>query len=187
MKRFFFGSLFFALLAVTALSAKTSSAPFEALRKNFSGKQGFQVEFVQQVKQEVFLSKKDQSSEASGIVKFKKPHFLEWIYEKPSRRSIVYDGKKLTTDDGKVKESVDDTARLNLQKSLSFLWGESESDLVRIEPMGASQFRVVPKDKTSTTFSSIEVEVSNGLVKSALVRDHLDGESLLRFKNWRLF
>ncbi|MBN8555881.1 MAG: outer membrane lipoprotein carrier protein LolA [Deltaproteobacteria bacterium] len=160
------------------------SNPVNDLHKTFQGKKGFQVEFTQEIQQSSFAK---TNSQASGSVKFTRPHFLKWIYETPKKKTIEYDGSKLTIEEGSQKEEVKDSGKLNLQKSFSFLWGQADSNVFKIEKIDGTDFRLTPRDLSSANFKYIDVTVKKGLVTSVRIPSAIEGVSELKFKNWKLF
>ena len=173
------------LILWSAVSVLVSlSSPVSDLHKTFQGKRGFEVEFTQQIQQSPFAK---THPEASGVVKFTRPHFLKWVYESPAKKTIEYDGKKLTIDDGKQKEEVRDSGKLDLQKSFSFLWGHANSEVFKIEKLSSTDFRLIPRDPQSASFKYIDVTVEKGLVTSAKIPSAIEGVSELKFKHWKLF
>jgi outer membrane lipoprotein-sorting protein len=176
--------LFWAAISVASPIPK----PLQDLQKTFHGRKGFEVEFSQEVKQSPFPEKVGaKTSVATGKVKFERPHQLKWTYEKPQIRIIEYDGKHLTITDGKQKEEVADSGKLNLQESFSFLWGQTDSSIFKIEGRGSDDFRLVPKDSSKAMFKYIDVTVKNGKVVSAKVQSSIEGVSELKFQNWKVF
>ena len=153
------------------------------LRKKFSNKQKFEVNFSQVVKQSVFP---DSPDKAVGKIKIKRPHHMEWVYEKPSRRVIKYDGRNLSIKEGDEETVVHPTGGMSLHESFSFLWGQPNPDIFRIKPIDKTTFRVIPIERDSANFKYIDVSVKKGFVDKATVYDHLDGTSILHFHDWNL-
>ncbi|MDB5038927.1 MAG: Outer-rane lipoprotein carrier protein [Bacteriovoracaceae bacterium] len=167
------------LLFITFVSISGLSKPLEDLRKTFGSKKGFEVEFDQQIKQDIFP---DQPETATGHVKFMRPHHLIWVYKTPHKRVIEYDGEVLRID----SEPVRDSGQVNLQESFSFLWGQPNSEIFSIETKNPSTFRVTPKNPSKAGFKFIDVSVKAGLVSNATVKNLLEGDSVLHFRNWKL-
>jgi outer membrane lipoprotein-sorting protein len=153
------------------------------LKKKFAGHKSFKVEFTQIVDHEVFL---DQLDKATGSIEVKKPHYLNWVYKKPSPRSITYNGKNLVIKEGGEEQTINPAGGLSLQESFSFLWGEPNSKVFKVVSLKKNEFRVVPLNKDAAQFKYIDVKVAKGFVQQAVVHDHLDGQSLLKFHGWKL-
>jgi outer membrane lipoprotein-sorting protein len=170
------------VLGASVITQAPNSAALKSLKKTFAGHKSFEVRFTQQVRQDVFP---DEAQKAVGFIKVKRPHYLKWVYEKPQKREISYDGKKLVIEqNGETQEHL--TGGLSLEESFSFLWGELNPKELKIESTSKNGFRVVPLNRDEAQFKFIEVKVENGFVKEAIVYDHLDGQSLLRFDHWKL-
>lgn len=179
-------SLFAVILGISLpVFALASDIPaLDQVRNSFHSKKGFEVRFEQQVAQSTF---KEKNAKASGVVKFSRPSLLEWLYEKPSRRLIRYDGKELVIEEGKEKQVVHETGKLNLQESFSFLWGESNLTLYKLESIDKKSFRIRPRDLKTAPFQFIEVLVDGGHVSEARIHNNLEGESRIQFTGWKLF
>lgn len=164
------------------VAAETSA--LQTLQKNFRGKKGFTVRFVQEIDQSTF---KDQRNNAEGEVQFLRPNDLIWTYEKPKRRVIQYRKSKLTITEEQETQEVKETGPLNLQESFSFLWGETNQTLYKIEAIDSRRFKVTPRNAKKASFRSIEVRVENGRVAEAKIENNLEGVSRLTFSDWKLF
>lgn len=176
-------NVFFVATFVSTAHAALPSGLVQ-VQKTFSGKQGFDVRFTQEVNQTTF---KDHRTKAEGKVSFKRPSILKWQYEKPSSRLIEYDGKSLVITEGTEKNEVKDVGPLSLQESFSFLWGGANTTAYKFEASGTSDFKVIPRNPKKAPFKEIFVKVEGGKVSEARVQNHLEGESLLRFSDWKLF
>lgn len=161
-----------------------SGSALTDLQKTFRGKKGFEVRFQQEVVQSTF---KDQNNLAEGSVRFSRPNDLKWTYEKPTKRVIEYDGKRLLVTEGTEQQEQKDSGPLNLQESFSFLWGETNQTLYKVEVISADAFQIRPRNPKNTTFKTIDVKVKNGMVVEAKIQNNLEGVSRLRFSNWHLF
>lgn len=157
--------------------------PLESVREKFNNKSSFEVNFTQEVQQEMFDVRQ---AKASGVLIFKKPHFLRWIYQEPKaeRKEIVFDGKLI-----KIKREsevvVQESGDLSLEDSFSFLWGESKKSLFKIENLSATEFILKPQNQDQAQFQSIRVKVQAGLVQEAWIEDLLGGKNKISFQNWR--
>lgn len=63
------------------------------IQEQYETHRDFQANFVQ----ESFLKSLGRKQQAEGIVYFKKPGKMRWIYNKPSKQEIISDGKNLWT------------------------------------------------------------------------------------------
>ncbi len=61
------------------------------IQAQYENNQDFQANF----QQESFLKSLGRKQEAQGIVYFKKPGKMRWIYQKPTRQEIICDGRNL--------------------------------------------------------------------------------------------
>lgn len=143
----------------------------------------FEVQFTQTVKQDLFPEAEDA---ASGSLMFTRPQRMKWVYLKPKARRIEFDGKDLVIEEGDQKQIIHDRGRITLEKSFSFLWGQPDADIFRVESRGAKSFLVTPRHKDDVNFVSIEVEVNSGRVAQATIVDKVGGRSILRFHQWKL-
>lgn len=181
-------SPFFFWITISAFPPNIAS--LDSIRKSFSTHKGFEVKFTQTIKQSVFPNQKDL---ASGKVVFERPHHLVWTYEKPSKRVLEYNGKRLTIqEDHEPKEEMraDESSQdfsMNLEQTFSFLWGETNQTAYSLTNGDKpSTFVILPKKKNEGAFRRIEVTVKSGFVESARVINTLEGESDLHFQNWKL-
>lgn len=158
--------------------------PLEAVREKFKNKSSFEVNFTQEVQQEMFDI---QQSKASGVLKFKKPHFLRWIYQEPKaeRKEISFDGKLIKIKRESEEEIVQEPGEFSLEDSFSFLWGESKRSLFKIENLSSTDFVLKPQNRDQAQFQSIRVKIKNGLVQEAWIEDLLGGKNKISFQNWR--
>jgi len=72
-----------------------------------------------------------------------------------------------------------------LQDSFSFLWGEASANSFKVELKSESQFRILPKKNLKAAFQFIDVTTKNGFVEQAIVKNKVEGESLIQFSNWK--
>lgn len=161
----------------------SESPALQSLQSNFAGKRGFEVEFSQEIKQEIFPDQKDR---ASGRVKFIRPSHLLWTYDEPTKRVISFDGKELKILENEQSQIVRDSGQINLQESFSFLWGQPNPKVFSVTSQGKDGFRVSPRETKRAGFKFIDVVVKSGLVTEAIVENHLDGQSHLYFSHWKL-
>ena len=165
-------------LALVLISLISAGHPaLDSVRLEFKNKESFKVQFEQKVTQELFP---DDPEQASGRIQFTKPNQFEWVYEKPQKKKIRFDGKQLWVDGELVT-----TPGISLEEAFSFLWGEADSKIFDIEKVSTKQFRLKVKKGLETSFKSIDVWVENSRVSQAIVHDQLDGSSQIRFFNWK--
>jgi len=165
---------------LASLISSSAAASLQELRSRMKGVNSFEAQFTQTVKQDLFP---DSASVASGRIMFTRPNKLQWIYEKPKKRLIKFDGKELTIEDERGdKQIIRDQGRITLERSFSFLWGEPDESLFKLEDRGASRLRLRPRRPEDVNFKWIELSIQKGRVASALVHDKLGGESLLEFQ-----
>jgi len=157
--------------------------PLQELRSAFRGVQRFEVDFDQEIRQELFADSPDR---AAGRLMYSRPASLTWSYEAPKKRTIRWNGKELSVEDGNEKQVIRDQGRVTLESAFSFLWGEPDPKVFAVAGLSAKEFLIRPLDKDSVTFESLKVQVEKSRVKTVSVKDKLGGESILRFKNWAL-
>lgn len=148
------------------------------VRSKFAKHQSFEVSFRQAVQQEIFP---DQIQQARGILKFKKPHFLSWVYTEPEKKVISYDGESLRINN----EEVETAKGVSLEDAFAFLWGEVDSKIFNVSSTAKNKIRLDVKKGVETSFKHIDVELASGRVVKAVVFDHFDGQSELSFSDWR--
>ena len=165
----------FTLVLMILISARHPA--LDSVRLEFKNKTGFKVQFEQTVKQDLFPKDPEQ---AYGRIQFTKPNRFEWVYEKPQKKKIRFDGKQLWIDSELML-----TPGISLEEAFSFLWGEANSKVFDIEEVSKNQFRLKVKKGLETSFKSIDVWVENSRVSQAIVHDQLDGSSQIRFFNWK--
>lgn len=172
-------------MAASQVESASSSipTPLQELQKKFSKSSGFEVNFTQEIKQDIFP---DQNDKAAGHIQFSRPQSLVWKYKSPHERTIRYDGKFLTIEEQGEKQIVRDNGQVNLQESFAFLWGQPNPKVFLIEPKDSQSFLVRPKDPARAGFKSIDVRIKNGLVEEARVINQLDSESKLEFSQWKI-
>lgn len=171
------------LLSIYSLSLIASASPLKDIQSEFKAVDGFKVEFEQIVEQELFP---DDPQTALGHIRFQRPEFMEWAYRKPKPRLIQYkDGELFVEEDGE-RQRMKGVDKLSLEQAFSFLWGETDPQLFKLEITSQNSFRVIPKVEKAG-FKSIDVFVADGRVQKAVVTDNLDGKSRLLFKNWKVF
>lgn len=173
-------------LLVTILSASILAATppaLESLRAQMKSVTSFEVEFDQEILQELFP---DSPTKASGRLMFTRPNRLNWTYESPKKRVIAFDGKELRIQEGTETQIIHDRGRITLEKSFSFLWGQPDSEVFSIKSLDKERFRIVPKNKDDVNFESMDVQVLKGRVSQVVVSDRIGGQSKLLFKNWQL-
>jgi outer membrane lipoprotein-sorting protein len=158
--------------------------PLESVRENLKSKNSFEVEFVQEVQQEVFDV---QALKVLGVLKFERPNLIRWIYKEPKeeRKEISFDGKVLRIKRESEEEIVQESGEFSLEDSFSFLWGESKKDLFKVENLSKDEFVLHPRKTDQAQFESIRVKVRQGLVQEVWLKDLLGGVSKFSFKNWR--
>lgn len=172
------------MLSFVLLAGVIASSPLETVQRALSAHQGFEAQFVQEMKQDLFPNQKDL---AKGNIQFSRPSRLKWEYESPRKSILLYDGKKLTREEDGQKEELKEVGEMQLQETLAFLWGRARSDLYRIDAKDARSFVLRPKRPDQTTFEKIEVRINKqGLVEEAIVYSKLGDISKLTFSAWRL-
>lgn len=171
-------SFFISFFLSVAVGASPDSQALLSLQKNFKSHQAFKVNFRQEVDQQLFS---DESGRAEGLVEFKKPHFLKWIYQKPEKRLIQYDGKQLIVDGEKIHQA----GAISLEQAFAFLWGQVDEDVFQVKALSPKRLELRVKDELETSFKKIEVLVENSTVKEALIYDHVGGTSKLVFSDWK--
>lgn len=168
---------------ISVLMSFNLPSSLQEVQKTFSKAHAFEVSFRQEVKQDIFP---DDPEVALGRVKFTKPEHLIWTYESPRKKIIEYDGKRLLiTEDGETHQ-IKDLGQISLQESFAFLWGKPDPKIFVLQNLGPHSFRVSPKEVKRAGFKFIDVEVRQGFVSEAKIRNALDSESTLKFNQWRL-
>lgn len=150
------------------------------IRKAVQSKKSLEANFSQKVEQSLFP---DDESNAVGHLLVKRPNYLEWTYEKPEKKRIVYDGKSIIVD-GEKNEQI---GGLSLEESFSFLWGKVDPRLFVLKTINQNQLELSVKPELNSSIKSIQVILDNdSLVKEAIVSDQVGGKSRLVFSNWKL-
>lgn len=150
----------------------------QSLQKSFKDKKQIRASFHQKVVQDLFPNSPD---EASGTMEFQRPDKLVWTYEKPRSRVIEYDGRKLKVKEGGKTEVQSVSGAVTLEQSFSFLWGEPDPKVFKIESLNSEAFRVIPLRTDEVTFKYIDVTVAKGRVSQAKVFDKLGSTSIMTF------
>lgn len=150
----------------------------QTLQKSFKNKQSIRASFHQKVVQDLFPNSPD---EASGTMEFRRPDKLVWTYEKPRSRVIEYDGRQLKVKEDGRTEVQPVAGAVTLEQSFSFLWGEPDPKVFKIEHLSSQAFRVIPVRSDEVTFKYIDVTVAKGKVSQAKVFDKLGSTSIMTF------
>lgn len=158
-------------------------APLQSLQSTFKSVKSFEVNFTQDVQQDLFP---ESAEKATGRLMYSRPKSMTWTYEKPKFRKIQFTGAELIIEENGEKEIIHEQGRLTLEKAFAFLWGEPDASLFKVQSKSKTAFLVQPRDPETVTFESIEVTVSEGRVKTVNVKDRLGGGSRIEFKDWVL-
>jgi hypothetical protein len=159
-----------------------AASPLDSVREQFKGKKGFEVLFVQEIKQEIFP---DQPSLAKGRVAYDRPSKLRWVYESPEKKEIVFEGGKAFVIRGGEKEDIPNARAIGVEESFGFLWGEMNLSQFKVRKIDASSVEIVPLHADKAQFEKMFAKVSAGRIEEVRVIDHLGGESLIRFSQWK--
>jgi len=158
-------------------------SPLLDLQKKFLKVQGFEAQFSQKAEQNLFPGHPDS---AEGQIKFKKPGWLQWSYVKPEKRVMTYENRQIIIEDEGKKEKINTGGPITFEESFSFLWGQPDLKLFKVEAMDANHFRVIPKKSAGLQFKEIQIKVENSLVQEAKIISSIDGSNTLHFSNWKL-
>jgi len=153
----------------------------QALQKTFKHQKSLEASFNQKIVQDLFP---DSPDEASGTLKFLRPNKMIWTYETPRKRVIEYDGMKLTVNENGKTDTQSVSGAVTLEQSFSFLWGEPDPKVFKVQTLSPRSFRVIPLRTDEVTFKHIDVIVEAGKVSEAKVYDKLGSTSLMKF-NWK--
>lgn len=159
-----------------------SNTALDSVRDYLKDKKSFEVRFEQKVKQSIFP---DDIEEAKGRIVFERPRSLRWIYESPEKKEIVFKEGQAYILRGKEKEEIPDARSLGVEESFSFLWGESNLNLFELKSKSKAEVVIKPKDSKKAQFQSMTVDVKDSKIEQVVVKDRLDGESRIRFFDWR--
>ena len=153
----------------------------QALQKTFKNQKSLEASFNQKIVQDLFPESPD---EATGTLTFQRPNKMVWTYETPRKRVIEFDGLKLTVKENGRTETQPISGAVTLEQSFSFLWGEPDPKVFKIQTLSPRSFRVIPLRTDEVTFKHIDVVVDAGKVSEAKVYDKLGSTSLMRF-SWK--
>lgn len=176
--------LFTALLF--SLLTAANSTPLDSVRESFKGRAGFQVQFEQQTKQELFP---EDLGLAKGEITYQRPGNLRWVYKTPDYKEIVFEKETayiLRLQGGKKeREEIPEARALGVEESFSFLWGEADLAKFKVKVLSKSSVELQPLQKDRAQFESMTIDVKNSKIQKVVVKDLLGGESQIRFKEWK--
>lgn len=157
--------------------------PLQDLQKKFRHVQSFSASFTQEVPQKLFPGSPET---AEGNIAFKKPGWIQWSYSKPEKRVLTYEKREIVVEEDGTKETIATSGPVTFEESFSFLWGQPDLKIFKVEAIDQKRFKVIPKKGAGLQFTEIQIFVENSVVTEARMVSSVDGINILRFSDWKL-
>jgi outer membrane lipoprotein carrier protein len=178
-----------ALVTLGAQSRPTADALAMRLQEHYRLIKDFEADFVQTSRSTVLRT---QSSSGQGHVYVKKPGRMKWVYAKPERQELIWDGQKLTVFYPDTREATVSDVSADDQSSASLLFLAGKGDLARdfipttaeSTVAGAAALRLTPR-KPEPDFEYFIVTFDEKTVKlrKLVTRNNLGDETTTDFNN----
>lgn len=179
----------FALSTVEAQSGQTAEAMATRLQQHYREINDFEADFVQTLRTSTL---RGTGSRGQGHVFVKKPGRMKWVYEKPERQEMLWDGQRLILFYPDSNEATITDVSAEDQSSASLLFLAGKGDLLRdFIPMtaestvaGALAVRLTPR-KPEPDFDYFIVTFDEKTVKlrKLVTRNNLGDETVTDFSN----
>ena len=178
-----------ALVTPGAQSRPTADALAMRLQEHYRLIKDFEADFVQTSRSTVLRT---QSSRGQGHVYVKKPGRMKWVYAKPERQELLWDGQKLYVTYPDTKEATVSDVSAEDQSSASLLFLAGKGDLARdfiptnaeSTVAGAAALRLIPR-KPEPDFDHFIVTFDEKTMKlrQLVTRNNLGDETTTDFNN----
>lgn len=161
------------------------------MQERYNRIRDFQADFVQTFRGGLFPSKDPSKNQREGHVYVKRPGRMRWVYSKPTKEEVGWDGKKFYQylPDANQANVADASLEGNTTIGVLFLSGKGDilrdftPSLAPITQAGTLALKLTPKQDPDGEFFVVVIDNKSGRLTSFVHTDNQGGETTTRFVN----